>query len=417
MKFQNLNKLYQVVHKSSKFLIKQGPWVFFGRVFLLFSSFLISLILTKNMSLEDYGQYKYFISILGIFGIFSSPESAKLIVKYLPRNKTYISSYLLNIRLLLCLFGSLISLLLFIYYFFYLQLFSFHFLAISIFLPFYFSYDIYNFHLLALEKLKLLNITNSLKILFQLILIIISIIFFNDPIFIFIAFLVGFSIPNFYLSKSKIIGIDYLVHIPVKLKSFLKKNVLLILLVSIPSIMLEHIDKILIGDHISLEKLGLYSIGILVGKHFNNFFKPFIASFGAKQVNNKIDLTQSIFIFICASFIGYFVGNYIFPALIVFVYGVSYTSSIVYCKVIVFSLGLYVLHTITYNEVMYNRKSNLNFIYLNNILIPAISIIYLLILFLFYMQLKNILIFISLVYPLKLFTSILFLNFVKYKNI
>ena len=174
----------------------QGIWVLIGRIYLTLGVFLISIILTNNLSPSLYGEYKYYISILALFSIFSLPESFQIIVRYASRGHSRILIHLTRLRLKFTFAASMILFFLGLFKYFNNSNFELY-LLIAVFLPFYYSYDLYIPFLQAKMNFKLLNVFLIIRVSIQIILIYLAVLFFKSPLVPFIGLMISFSFLNF----------------------------------------------------------------------------------------------------------------------------------------------------------------------------------------------------------------------------
>ena len=95
--------------KILKFFKKQGFFVFLGRFYFVITTFLISFFLTKYLSEDDYGKYKFFFSIFSLLSVFSLINSADILMKYIDRIKNnFILFDLIRYRLKFSLLGFIL---------------------------------------------------------------------------------------------------------------------------------------------------------------------------------------------------------------------------------------------------------------------------------------------------------------------
>ena len=159
-----------------------------------------------------------------------------------------------------------------------------------------------------------------------------------------------------------------------KNKVFIRQSIILSIIGVLPYIKMN-IDKILIADYIDYESLGVFSVGIIMGKTINGFFKNFFTTINAKLVNKALNIHHYLSVFVIGSLIGCFIAFIVLPKVIVFFYGEPYQDSIIFSQIMVCSLGLFFFKTIYYNYSFFNRKKSIKVVYLNNVIVPTISIL------------------------------------------
>jgi O-antigen/teichoic acid export membrane protein len=406
------NNLSKDLKKGLVHFKKQGTWVFFGRIYLMFNSFLMSIVLTKNLSLDGYGEYKYSISVFAIFALFSLPEASQIIVKYVPRGFDNALISLLKLRVNFSLIGSLFLCLVGVYFYFKSESFLFYFI-LAFFLPFYYGFNLFNPYLQAKENFRLLNILFVIRATCQLLAILIAFLFLDSFLYILAIYIISYSTCNFlfFLYVKKIYQLKNEIQNP-KITKFFRKQVFLLSLVGILPIIQENIDKVLIAKYIDFNSLAVFSIGILIGKTVNGFFKPFISTFSAKLVSKTFNKRQYTFVFLGGTIFGVVLSLFIIPFLITTIYGNKYEGSILFSQIMICSLGIYFFHSLYYNQTMFNKKKTIKSIYVNNLCTPFLLLV---ILFIFLnMETSNVnrLILITLLYPIRLVISVLLIYLV-----
>lgn len=400
--------------KLKKYFSEQGKWVLFGRIILTGIGLLSSILMARILTTQEYGEYKFVLSIIALLAIFSLPESFQVVIRYIPRGFNEILDYLLKLRLKISIISGAASLGVGAYYFTSDKLsLAIIFFCISFILPAYYSYQLYEPYMLSLNKNKIQNTTAIIKSLLQI--------------------LSFFAV--YYLTKSSpastiimilcmasvnIIFYNYIkntdkINLPTQEKNqadikAVKNETFILSAAGILPIISEQADKILIGDKISFESLAIYSTGILFAQAINGFFKPFISSISSKLVHKKIDTKYFSAILITGTLIGVslsLASQYIFP----FLYGEKYSSGIIYTKIVLSSMGLYLLNTIYYNQNLFYKNNSIKNIYINNTIIPILNLIYAICIIHFVKNESEILIFLTFAYPLKLVISTLMLFF------
>lgn len=406
-----LIKLKKEIFNLFLFFKQYGTWVFWGRIYLLISAFVISIILTKFLTNDSYGAYKYYISIFGLFSIFSLPHANQIVIRYVPRGYDNILLFSVSERFKGALFGSMLSSLISLYCYVNDQPYKVY-LIIAFFLPFYYSIDLYNSFLQAKMNFRLLNIFFVIRSSIQMLLILVTSYIFRDPFIVFIAFLLSFAFTNYIFLKKTICFYKIKRRLYSARESrFFRRQIYLLSFFGIFPIFLENIDKILIEKYFDLTSLAYFSLGLLIGKSINGFFKPFLSTFSAKLVHKKITAFQKLLLFSFGTALGFLISYVIIPYAVKLFYGDTYFLSIHYAQIVCCSLGLYLFHTLYYNQAMFHRKSSIKKIYINNVLTPVLLIFYFLIVVNSNFEMSTKLLLLAFAYPLKLMISIFILFF------
>ena len=389
----------------------QGIWVLIGRIYLMIGVFVISIILTKNFSPSSYGEYKYYISILALFSIFSLPESFQIIIRYVLRGHTRVLIHLTRLRLKFTVATSLVLFFIALFKYFINSNFELY-LLIAVFLPFYYSYDLYVPFLQAKMNFKLLNVFLIIRISIQIILIYLAVLLFKSPIVCFLALIISFSSLNFifYNYVKYKYNIEPYIYDKRVSNLFIKQTIFLSIVGILP-ILIENFDKIVIAKYFDYSSLAYFSLGLMIGKAVNGFFKPFLTTFSAKLVFNKMSVFHCYVIIIIGTMFGLMISIYIIPPLLLLIYGSSYENSIIYSQIIVSSLGLYIFHSLYYNQAMFNKNLSLNSIYLANTFTPIALIGLLFLIVNLNFSTNQNLILICCLYPTRMIFSLIVLRF------
>lgn len=388
----------------------QGIWVLVGRLYLMIFVFGISIILTNYLSPSLYGEYKYYVSILALFSVLSLPESFQIIIRYVTRGYAQILTHLTELRLKFVLATSLVLFLIALFKYFLNSNFEFYVIS-AIFLPFYYSFDLYIPFLQAKMNFKLLNIFLIIRISIQTLLIYLSVLFFTSPLAPFAALMLSFSSLNYLFYKYIVYKYNITPYIfDFRIKNVFNKQLLFLSVIGILPVLAENIDKILIAKHFDFDSLAFFMLGLLIGKAINGFFKPFLTTFSAKLVFKKLSIFHGYIIIISGTILGLIISFFIIPTLLLLLYGSTYENSIIYAQIIVSSLGLFLFHTLFYNQAMFNKNTSLKSIYFSNTLTPLIQIGLLFLIININLPSNQSLLMISFLYPVRLISSIIILK-------
>lgn len=405
--------------KISRFFKKQGFFVFLGRLYYVITTFLISFFLTKYLSEDDYGKYKFFFSIFSLLSVFSLLNSADILMKYIDRIKNnFLLFNLIRYRLKFSLLGFMLLTLIILFNFSSESSIYTLFFTCLCFLPFY-SFDSYIPYYNSKLNFRKLNINFIIRDSIKIISLLIGVFFgvsFAELLLIFIG---SVSLSNFlfvteiyYKQKNKK---------PVfkKISKFIRSQTLTLSIVGVLGIFRYNVDKILVGNFENYESLAVYSIGVLVGTNINSFFKIFLNTINAKLVYIKLNKTYYLILFLSGTLIGVFLSFLIIPYFFELIYGVNYINGLIYCQIIVSSLGLLFIKTIYYNSSLLHKNNNIQVVHRNNILTPLIIIIYMILIF-FSSDIESSekFIYLSLMFPLEYILNIIiiYLNKLQFGN-
>jgi O-antigen/teichoic acid export membrane protein len=394
--------LKEDLYKGYLHLNKHGFWVLGGNIIQMILSILLSIILTNYLTQDSYGKYKYILSIFSLFAFFSLPGSRPVLIKFITQGFDFIYDKQLYLRLKYSIIGSISLILLSIYYYSKDESeYSFVFLLLSLIYPFYYSFNIFGPPLHAKLNYRLLNILLTIKSIIRIVIITLSLIIFRKFYYVLIIFAISETVINicyYYYVRAKFINEE---KIDKKIVQEVKKISIKLSIAGILPLIALNLDKIMIANAFDYSSLAIFYIGILIGTSTYNIFKPLMNTLNAKLVHKKLEFIHYFVLFITGTIIG-LIATLILPKLILFVYGDNYANSFLYCKGILYSLGLFFVSFVYYNQIMYNKSNSFITIYLSNIIVPVIQIIYVIIVI--YFSGTNIvrsLILLSLLLPLK----------------
>lgn len=127
------------------YLAKGGGWLFFGNFLGMLSSFLLSILFANFLDKEIYGTYKYVITLLGYFGLFTLSGMGVATIRSVAQNKEGSIHDSLAMMMRWGILGALSSLIMSLYYFFNNNyLLGTSFLIAVFFLPFINVFNVYS---------------------------------------------------------------------------------------------------------------------------------------------------------------------------------------------------------------------------------------------------------------------------------
>lgn len=372
---------------------------------------IITIILTKIMSSETFGEYRYYIAIFAMTSFFSLPETSKILIKYLPLKKNYLIKTLFQLKFKFSIIASFLFILISLYNLIQNNINEFIiFISFSLIYPLYYSFQIFDSILHAQQKFKQLSIHLIFRASIQALFVILTYYLTNNLNYAIVAYIFSYAIYNIYafngIKETKILykkGTHY---------SDEKKETIALSLISIFAIVAENIDKILIAKFFSYEDLAFFTIGILIGKTFYSFLKVYINTYSPKLVNNIIPKRTYIFVFLIGTIFG-IIASFVIEPFITFLYGEEYVKSTIYTKVLLLSTGVYAFSILYYNSYLYYYKNSVKLVYLHDILVPLFKILSITIILISSIPNDKKLIFLTIIFPI---TNIMSIIYIKYKK-
>lgn len=392
------------------FFRSNTSFIFFSRIYTLVLGLILSIILTKQMGIDSYGEYRYFLSFFTIFSFFSLPESSRIIIKYTNLKHDDLFQVITKTKLKFSLFGSLIFLLYGLYDYQINKNLNYIYLFMAIGFPIYYSYLTFDSYLQAKLNHKSLSLHLILRLTIQSIAIIV-IYFITENIYWTIVFyIITFSIYNL-IAYSKITK-KARKETPKYKYSFFSRKTIILSAFGIFGIIGDNIDKLIIGKYFSYAELSYYTIGLLISTTIFSFIKLYINSYNAKFVKISINKLTYLFVFIGGTLFGLFL-SFLSEPIILFFYGNEFSKSIFYSNLILSFSGVYAVSILYYNSYFYYYKNKIENIYFHDLSLPIMKILFLILILMSNYDINDKMILLILNFPLSYLLSISVIYFLK----
>ena len=307
-----LNKFYSNslddISKGIVYLTKHGFWVLIGKIFLMGCGLFLSIILTRLLSVIEYGEYRYFFSLFLIFAFFSLPASTNTIIRYVPQGYDWSFISLSKLRLKFSLLGSITFFILAINSYYSTDVRnSFVYIILALFFPIYHCFDLFEYFLQSKEKFRNLTYFQVSRAFIRLGATVLVCWLTRNAIYSIITFICITSIYNLfsYFNVKKTFNIK--MNSAGGNKNEIYKMAITLSIFGLLPMISNHIDKILIGNYINTESLAIYSIGMLIGETINGLFKGMLSVLNPKLVFYKIKLWQYCFVLLLGTFLGFII--------------------------------------------------------------------------------------------------------------
>jgi len=372
---------------------------------------LMSVALTRLLSVSEYGEYRYLFTIFIIVSFFSLPSSTNAIIRFVPQGFDWSYISLTNLRVKFSLLGSAFFLCIAIVSIFYEKIGSpFIFIIFAICFPIFNSMDLFEYYLQSKIKFKKLNYLQVLRALLRFIFTILICWFTKSAIYTLITFIAVTCIFNLisYVHIKNYFSIKNCKKEFKKEKQKVKSMAINLSLVGLLPMVSTYIDKIAIAKYINTESLAIFTIGILLGETVNGLFKGLLSTLNPKLVNYKIKKWHYFIIFSSGTFFG-LVISYIMPLVIYLLYGDKYISSAIYANIIFLSLGIHLVSILYHNQLLFNKNKPLKIVYYGESVISVIKIALVFLFIIIPETNETKLIMLALMYPIKnILTGIVF---------
>lgn len=378
------DKIYVLLRASEKivktdmiYLTKNSFWLNVSQMTSAASSFILSIAFANFLPQEQYGNYKYILSIIGILSIFTLSGVNSAISQAIASGKEIGLKPILNKKIKWGSIGGLISLILGLYYF------PNHDLAIAffisaIFIPFLDSFNIFDAILSGNKNFKLSAKLNITARIFSIIITVLAIVLTKTLWHLILVYLASWTIIRtvFFFSvyrryKKELTNTEN--------NAEIMKYGLNLTSMDIVSNITLYLDRFLLFNFVGPAQVALYSVIIAppeqiksLLKLVNNLAFPKFAGREIKEIKKSI--WRKIFFYLI--FLIIVIGAYILICPLFFkLFFPKYTSGIIYSQL--FSLSLIIPHLI-FLTIMSSHKMTKK-LHLVNIFNNATLIIFLLI--------------------------------------
>jgi len=397
------------LHAMIRHLKEHGPWIFLGRIYLSGGLLLISVILTRLMSQEEFGQYRYVLTITTIVAVLSLPGVAEVVVRTIPRQQFSAYSYLFLFRLKVsisatfaflafafCSFGvadagMMISLIL-----------------IGLTLPLYFTSQLNQHGYLAQMRFRDLNRLYIGRTTLHVLSLVGAFVISGSVFFSFACMVL--LLTAYDLRKHGRIATDLSHRTDEKPldKRRLRRDSFMITISAALPILATDLDKILVQDIVGFDQLAIYSIGLSFGVVSSTFFMPFIDSVAPRLVHHRLKIGHYFIVFLVGSILGSILALAA-PLVVPLLFGDAYAASAPLSMVVLLSMGIFFAKVLYFNYAKFNKDRKLAAFHVANITSAAFAIIYMMLVARFLAGSEAILFWMIGAYPVKLIFEILFL--------
>lgn len=378
--YNSLEKIGKKLNIDIIYFAKNSFWVMLRQVFVMITAFALSVLLTRYLTKNEYGQYQLLISILEMFAFFSIPGLASSVLRSVSKGNDGVYVKSLKVRLKYSFFATPFILGLSFYYFYELEYtVSIGLIVLAILFFAFYSFNTWTQLFQGQGDFKTITIARIFFLVSQLLIFYIVLSFFKPNIlFLFIAYIVSVSVFNiimfFYAKKS--IRNNYEQKAWEKYGVFLTK-------INILNIITSKLDYLLVAYLINVEALAVYSIGIKSAKVLQGIFKNLLMTATPKIAKTKVISPKVyILIFILSSIIA-ILFILILPVFIELAYTNKYSESIYLSQIVIAFLPAFVINNIYEKHIKFYLADKKILLIVNTIF-PIINLIVMFILIYFF---------------------------------
>jgi len=375
----------KVFKVNIRYYLKNVSYLFFIEIVLIILGVLFTVVFTRLMTKEAFGQYNYVLSIIGLFSIFSLQGLSISLMRSVSKGFDGDIWNATKTRLRWSLIGSVIIGIISLYFFIveptnnlYLYI-----LLCAIFFSVFTCFDTYNFILYGKRMFKT---ATKLILLFNFVTIGITILviyFTKTLLFIILGFLIASSVTHLSIFN----------YIVLKVKSNDKKEKTTIsygkhltLNQAVINI-LPFADKIVVASLLGFVDLAVYSIAVPLSEKLkklvmalNNVIFPDLVRMKPKNCYAIIK-NKAIYVILFSSIIA-FIGILLAPFIIDFLYTKEYSAAILYIQILLISLVITTTSLLLYNALQAQKA--IKELYFYNTSITFFEIITMIIMIIFF---------------------------------
>ncbi len=354
------------------YLAKGGFWLILNQGFSSLGALILSIAFANLLPKEDFGIYKYVLSIFNVLAVSSLSGVSTSFNRSVAIGNEGDLKEGLKTQIKWGLIGSGLSVIIALYYFTqHNQTLFFCFLITAVFLPIFNNFNIYNSLLTGRKNFRLFSIFGIIEIIFGVIIIILSLFFTKNPIFIIFIYFISYSFIRYlFLSytlkkqapnkKNDPEMISYGKHLTI---------------MRIIGEVYKYIDKILVFHYIGAAQLAIYTIATSAPSQFNNLLRQIgTLAFPKYAQSNKEQIKKTLKskILILGIFSIIIIIIYIIIAPIAFkLLFPKYLDSIIYSQI--FAISLLAIPSIIPSTILYAQKETKK-LYKANTIMPILNI-------------------------------------------
>lgn len=346
--------------KFDKVIFNNSIYTIIGLLISYTVSLITSVIITRFVSKEIYGNYRFIISVFAIFSIFTIPGLRTGLFKSISQNYDGTYNKSLRFSLKFSIIG-IISLIIFGLILSFNDKFENNFetgitiIICGLFISLFYSLDLWQFLLKGKERFKAFVVQNALISIIHLGLVILLLIVFDfyNVFLLIILYITVKSALNviFSIRSQKYINNK-------NLDPNWKKQGLSLTILDLSALIFSSSDSVIMGIFLPLESIAIFSITLLIGNGIIIVIKSMIEVWVPRIYRHKSDLTiKNMFFIFLISFIVPFLLGFIIHLPILFLYTSKYESVILFTQIYIYIIPFHVFNTFL---ILYLIKHNYN---------------------------------------------------------
>jgi O-antigen/teichoic acid export membrane protein len=398
-----MNSFLPDAKRLMSFLLGHLHWVIFGRVYTSALALLLSVVLSRSMPIEGYGQYQFYISAFSLAAVFSLTSSTNTLLKYAAIGYECSYRIIFKFRLRFSFLGSTALIL------WGLLVSSgddvWVFVGLAVLLPIFNSCDLFEYLYQARIQFKSLNSIYIIRSTFTVVAPIVTFMVSRDVILTLFAYLGCFSLVNLIFHIHSLKDLKSEIIPDSELTKKIKLESLFLSLAGIASLACLHLDRVLIYNQMDAKSLAIYANGMILGLSINALFKTVLGTINGRLAFVEIKHWHYYGVLTFGTILG-FLGVVCMPLFIWVLFGEKFSDSVVFGQIVLGSLGVYLVSNLLFDNVMFGKENNIKAIYINNLVVSLGQFLSLLGVFHIFSDSKYLLIMFALQYPWKAFLNI-----------
>lgn len=335
-----------------RYTFLNAPWALLTSLSSGLSNYLIILVLSGSVGLAAAGQFRLFLSIIGLLSIFSLMDTGKIAIKYLVQGESGVIKPLLLNRMRWALLGVLTGLITAAVFRSRGQDLWIAIAAASVLLPLTYPADMFAQINQARRQFRINAVYNVTKYTALVVLALIAV---GANVAV-VSYLVAYSIVVtafnvYFLSRHP----ETFEPSHPDSRSYVREGLQLSGSGVFPQV-LEHADKFLISYFFGLEALGLYAIGVSTGRLLVRFVKPVLTIYFPILVNSRPPRSVLLYCFVVLSFIGVMGAlplHYYFHEIL----GATYVEAYPLAVIVLAGLGIHAVAVVIQYSSIYHKNS------------------------------------------------------------
>ncbi len=252
------------------YLVGNGFWLLSAQAIASVSAFVVTVLLINLLPKETFGQYRFILSIIPILAIFTLPGIGTALTRSVARGAQVNLRTIARVKITWGLLGSLVSILVAIYYFTQgNNLLAYTFGISALFIPFFETFFIYSFYYKGLQNFKTPAIYEAISRILQALLLVATALLTKSVLALIVVFFIGQIATRlfFYLRTLKSVRTPSLhdvqggaSHIVDDAVEYGKK----LSIVGVMGTIANNIDKLLVWHFLGAEALAVYVVAFTI---------------------------------------------------------------------------------------------------------------------------------------------------------